>query len=195
MVMKIVLVTILAVLAVALAGVLGWQKLSQPGTTPIVVNQPIANEPVVNKPVVQPQDETSGWKTYKNKKYGYSIGYLNTWNIEEVSANITDIRNWQRKAGEYSNPLEDIEIRVLPGETYESDAYTGRLSGGFVINIGGQYEGKEFYTVSSTDASSFGYYIVMLEHDNNLYEITIYKGNPNYGIFKDKMLSTFKFIK
>ncbi len=43
--MKTILIAILAVLCVALAGFLGYQKLTQPETTPIVVNQLTTSQP------------------------------------------------------------------------------------------------------------------------------------------------------
>lgn len=56
--MRTILIAILAVLSLALVGVLVYQKLNQPATSPIVVNQPQANQPAVNQ-VQQNQDETA----------------------------------------------------------------------------------------------------------------------------------------
>ncbi|PIV47142.1 hypothetical protein COZ78_02015 [bacterium (Candidatus Gribaldobacteria) CG_4_8_14_3_um_filter_42_11] len=44
MFMKKILIVVLIVVVVALAGVVVYQKLNQPETTPIVVNQPVANQ-------------------------------------------------------------------------------------------------------------------------------------------------------
>jgi len=44
------LIIVLAVIVVALVGVVVFQKLDQPEATPIVVNQPIVSEPTVNQP-------------------------------------------------------------------------------------------------------------------------------------------------
>ncbi|MEK7172858.1 MAG: hypothetical protein AAB740_02685 [Patescibacteria group bacterium] len=61
---KIVLMAILAGLSVALAGVLGWQKLNQPETSRPIVNQERQN-----------LNETAGWETYRNEQYGFEIKY------------------------------------------------------------------------------------------------------------------------
>ncbi|MEK7173355.1 MAG: hypothetical protein AAB740_05300, partial [Patescibacteria group bacterium] len=46
------LIIALLVAVIALAGIIVYQKLTPPSTTPIVINQPVINQPVVNKPAV-----------------------------------------------------------------------------------------------------------------------------------------------
>ena len=89
--MKTILIAVLAGLAVALAGVLGYQKLTQselisalPKTSPIVVSQPVVNQLVVKQPegnqsAITTSDETTEWKTYRNEQYGFEMQYPNDW--------------------------------------------------------------------------------------------------------------------
>ncbi len=92
--MKTILIAILAVLSVALAGVLGYQKLTEPDgnlavpkTCPRVVNQP---EPVRRQLTVQHQDTIDEWKTYAVKENGFEIKYPKEWfvQVEEGCKNL-----------------------------------------------------------------------------------------------------------
>ena len=71
--MKTILVVVFAVLSVALVGVFGYQKLTQPETAPVVVDQ---NQQI--------QDETAGWNTYTNEQYGFELKLPSYFSVPEI---------------------------------------------------------------------------------------------------------------
>ncbi|MFH0739762.1 MAG: hypothetical protein V1819_01850 [bacterium] len=72
---KTILIAILAVLSMVLVGVSAYQRSNQPAEP-----MPI----VINHPVVQNQDETAGWKTYKNEQYGFELKLPSYFGVAEL---------------------------------------------------------------------------------------------------------------
>ncbi len=179
---KTILIAILAVLVVALAGVLGYQKLTQPETTPIVANQP----------VVQNKDETAGWKVYKNEQYGFEIKYPNDWKIlhegyykEDVPYEISFSPTAESVGSAPISILVSINnfesIQKVGGYdelVSEKDINFNNIVSKFQIMNGPEGEVARIIVPLKTDLNYiFGY------------------GNAKYKEIFDQMLSTFKFFE
>jgi len=196
--MKAILITILAVLVVALAGVFGYQKLNQPETTPVVVDQ---NQQI--------QDETAGWQTYGNEQYGFEMKYPENWYVyPSINSGIGIVGFSNLSEGELETKQEsgDIEnvysftVKIIDEQVDNWLQRQQRLSEAMGIDFFkekidiGENEG---YKISSTVEDKRGFAKVLFTKEKVYLVETLFPEECRYEeceIF-NQMLSTFKFMK
>ena len=202
---KIILIAILAVLSVALAGVLGYQKLTQPtAITPIVVNQPAATT----------SDEVAGWKAYKNEDYNYEISFPADWKMMQ---SLDSSQIGFSRPGSVSGKYFQLSVSVLPLQLYKTKfSWQDRALITVVetkkVNVKETtFQGGPAYTLTgcpdktiATDSLVYCSKYLWVPHPNleDILQFTV-EGAPYGGeeykkemfdIF-NQMLSTFKFVK
>lgn len=212
--MKKILIVILAVLSVALASVLGYQKLTQPET---------------NQPIVAISDETADWKTYTNDQYGFEMKYPENWFSYE-SEGMEVISTFSKESYEKYNfsapdgqklgesygliwinfpnkPLEQFLLLVeksIDIQKQSSSPY--RIANNITedLNIDGlkgyriYYDGKSFFRFENGEKSvNIVYLLAGKENENIIRMEGGFRGSKSdeYARIFDQMLSTFKFIK
>lgn len=141
---------------------------------------------------VASQTDTSKWKTYNNKRWGYSFKYPEDWFVEETTELITTIRAWKRGPKEYSDPLRDIDIVVYPTKedwpSFEKEISLGRMKKKEKVKIGGQ-KGEALQEITER---GYAYEHILIQKPKRLYRITIYSQHPQMEIF-NQILETFAF--
>jgi hypothetical protein len=105
------LISVLAVLVLILGGTTIYFLTAQKSVAP-VVQTPVP----VSKTVPVVQDETAGWKTYTNSKYGYAVKYNNDWVFTEFPE--ADGAKFALKNATATEPRDnkahDIVISLMP---------------------------------------------------------------------------------
>ena len=204
-IMKTILMAILAVLSVALAGVLGYQKLTQPELVPTVVSQP-----AVNQPVATTSDETAGWKTYRNEGYGFEVEYPGNWHVYPLIFQEIDIIGFsnlseeevkaKQESGDFTN-ARSLTIKIINKQIDSWLQEQQRLSDALGIeNFSkekitiGENEG---YKISGAVEGKRGFSKALFTKEKVYLVETLF---PKKCIFEEceifnQMLSTFKFIK
>jgi len=85
------LVAVIVIVVAIAAGAIGWilarnsqTPVQQTATTqPTTPKSTIPTQPVAQTPIAQPTtDKTTGWNTYTNKRYGYTISYPKNWFVD-----------------------------------------------------------------------------------------------------------------
>ncbi|MDO8524808.1 MAG: hypothetical protein Q7R99_04255 [bacterium] len=204
--MKTILIAILAVLSVVLAGVLGWQKLTQPETTPVIINQPVVNKPVLKQPVATTSDETAGWKVYKDNNFSFSIGYPQNWIqwfVLTSGAGGDPMKYYEHSdysafgdASELSKDQghRDMKIGIQIKQNTNSETLDQLTQNGFnrkEVLLSGER------AIKVTEPGIIQTYIISTLHNNFMYQIECFYCTVDVKeseIF-DQILSTFKFIK
>lgn len=186
-------------------------KTDRPATskTPATAENTKPNlNPDISKPtpttIVTPSPEdlakidTSNWKTYTNKDYGYEIKYPSDWYLYSDDISDVSIQPNKEVSGGVPGPHADaFEIKVTSvgnGKSLSEIAKAGYDQAGinFIKKsvMIAKIEGLE--TTSDCDGVGCGapeWFVVM---DNKLYD---FKSNLGYSMTFDKILSTFGFVK
>ncbi len=186
------LITVIAILAIAVAGFFFWQnKQSSNSTQDNIVEAP---------PTVTP--EGSETKSYKNSKFGFSFDYPASFELTESNNNI-NLKNPATKLSEKEHPDSGrITISVQPGTLANLMAQPNPINGSATREIYRVYKtqriaGKTAEVTFGGCCGGFGEY-VFIENNGNLYILTLYGLTKptdlryNQADF-DQILSTFKF--
>ena len=134
--------------------------------TPVV--EPAVAQPV-HKLQGQPVDETAGWKTYTNTKYGFEFKYPQSYSIQDIKEGIMVIA----KSASEDYGLADLNVQINQDNSFKNlsldEIMQAKLKGISVSNIqkttiAGQpaYEGISLGIVS--------FYAVYLKNGNNFFE-------------------------
>lgn len=165
-----------------------------------------------------PANETSNWKTYTSKKYGYSLKYPSDWSTLSPGEgtnwgeciNSTDqdsiieftskaLENCGFQGDALPNPEAEITIDVLDKPWIENqilttDATEQKISS--EITLVGEKATKTPFTEKSYRPNIMATRIY-LNHNNKGYLIFLKQTDEkgNYPIVYDQILSTFKFVE
>lgn len=213
-----IVVAILVLVAIA-AGVyyFGKQNSSQPRNTPIVSESQKPSTPSSTTT----KDEFSDWKTYTNKKYGYSVRYPADWLMTEGESTAVDIpkihsfsltktdktQNQVDLPGDFKDDAKYvISIRVSPNSSnYTAQEYilqnvSPESQEEFKkelqdIIVGG---GKGVKLLQAAAPASGLATTIYISHANKIYEFSYgamahQETHTKFMNIFDQILSTFKF--
>ncbi len=197
----IIIIVALITAGLAGAGVWYWQQqeikkiedsykttgVSKPKTTP-------SPSPTTTTP-----NKTTGWKTYKNKRYGYSIKYPIEWLYAEEGQDRVGFAPTEEKlhkpGSDISSPISVIiftNSETIQNWKEDTDYYDFQHT---VTTLGGLEAFRRSGTnKENTKFPNWKWISVGAEKNGVLYIVAIYglDSNPYQDIF-DQMLSTFKF--
>ncbi|MBI4050436.1 MAG: hypothetical protein HY396_00450 [Candidatus Doudnabacteria bacterium] len=166
-------------------------------------------------PSPAPQDETAGWKTYRNDEYGFEVKYPEDWGTAELTSGGTGIIPLRQVAfypsdKRYTGENALFEIWVYENTKAGLDAVRSRIFPKTVepfekrveeeVRVGGQ-EGKELIAKRqySVDGEVFTHRLVYVQKNNSIF--VFYPFYP-FGIegieevaLLGQILSTFRFVK
>lgn len=181
------LVILLAILGLILAGGLVYagvqigkkQSLISVSPTPMPTEVLIPTIPI-STPTPDP---TAGWKTYTNKKYGYSISYPINWDVKEFPESGGYIEVTSLNPDKVTDRISAIFITVSPNP-YEVEA-TGN---GDPIKVG-NFTAKKKYGGAPPNATGVYLRVVAPLGTKSI----IFESNTDYEPVFDQILSTFRF--
>lgn len=136
---------------------------------------------------------TSNWQTYINERWGYGFKYPKNWYLEESTIAIINVRPWQRKSGEYSDPKKDVMITVYPNTSDPREIVRqdeGEQKGEIIVGGEKGFEYHEYAYLGSPHI----YRCIYIPKNGSLYKIEIYQQNPEM-IILNQILKTFTFTK
>ena len=198
-------IIVLVVAVIALAGVVVWQGLVQPKPSSAL---PETNQPAVNQEQ-QNQDETAGWKTYRNEEYGFEIKYPPDWQFVEYPA-INSVGFGKNPVPEgssgendfgiivYKDPISipDIINQSMKKYLVDTSQSNGIIDGEKSFIIEGRLTGLSDGPAEKLEGNTI--IGVFSTKKGTTYRFNGSLGNPfdsNKKMIFDKVLSTFKFLK
>lgn len=173
---RILLLIIVVALVAALVYVVGVPKSERNGTP-----APPAPSPVS-------QDETAGWKTYRNQEYGFEVKYPSDFQILVPEHGEVDfVQLYVRRDNE-----DEFSIVARKADSSASDKYYAGTASESIgqIRISGIVWQKIIIPGESSKNSP--YLLLQTKHNNYLYQVQLYGGQQVTGIYQ-QILSTFKF--
>jgi hypothetical protein len=177
---------ITASLVIFIQSKLPAQNESQPTTQ-------ITPEPTTSS--VESQIDTSDWKTYINKRWGYKLKYPKNWYVVEDTERITMLLLQGIKAYPYvedSSKMISITVfinrRELPRPYFPPGVEIETKK----ITIGG-VEGKEYLLIREKKITTKR---ILIENTNGrIYAFIVGMENPQTVKIFDQILKTFEFIE
>lgn len=134
--------------------------------------------------------DTSNWKTYTNKRWGYKLKYPEDWNVLEETVAITDFLAPGVETEPYiqdSSKLISITVVGVLQELVFPPAQVETKK----ISVGG-IEGKDYYVTIPVIGTARW---VVLEKDGVVFKLVVGLENPKTVEIFNQMLKTFEFIK
>jgi len=158
-------------------------KITKPNPTPTIASQPSKI----------PYDTTT-WKTYVNRTFGYTFRYPSDWNM----------------LGE-QNPESNTIVLSSPADSFTFGVYVVNTTPNLLENLQTGLKQPKDITVAGvkattgitfsgigvdTNPNDFSVHNIttIIEHNNSIYNISASPINSKYIDYYDQVLSTFKFL-
>jgi len=147
-------------------------------------------------------DETAGWKTYTNDKFGFSFKYPSGWTATATNDNAVELKQNGKKYYVEGTEVTPITANLELNGASDSTALEIANSRKLKTNIGSP-EVKS-YSLSGFDASRETNYLATTTYvklsNGNLFTLTqvndgVENNQKNLNTISDQILSTFQFTK
>ena len=192
---------ILLILVAALVGVLVWQKNNANQIADALQQQIILLQNQINNRIIATtSNETAGWKTYTNARYGYSIKYPSDWWYKDYSDSANDLilsevffsDSYKQLSEKYE--LNTISIVVRSYEIKINDRGFHEITSPILtVFVDGVESTKVSGTVMWDKEGLVPVVEVLIPKNNKFYTVSAW-GTNNLAVFNE-ILGTFKFTK